>query len=52
MTNILLIINTAILIILFGDKLASIIKSRFLDKTELDEKVIAAIKELVGKIKK
>jgi hypothetical protein len=51
MVTILTIINTAILIILFGDRVREIIKEKILDKTDLDEKLVAAIKDLMDKIK-
>jgi len=52
MTTILTMVNTAILILLFGDRLWEIIKTKILDKTTLDEKLVAAVKDLAGKIKK
>ena len=50
--TLLLAVNTAILLILFGDKLRTWFKERVLDKTQLDEKLTAAIKDLIDKIKK
>lgn len=52
MMMVLTIINTVILLILFGDKVANIIKTKVLDKTTLDEQLVAAIKEIIAKIKK
>jgi len=52
MMTLLTIINTIILVILFGDKVVEIIKKRILDKTDLDEKLVEAIKDLINKNKK
>ena len=52
LNTIFTIVNTVFLIIIFGDVIRSWFKEKVLDKTDLDEKLVAAVKDLMSKIKK